>query len=374
MMLRALVKLPPLRRAARYVRGRIRRNRAQRIEGPPAALAFDTLDALCREHGRGALKRCAHLHLSGWKSRGTHRLELWTEAATSWRLIFKDECYRPELIAALDGLPVSPGPPEAMLYGLGKSALSPFLPQLFWFREVEPGRHFQYLLEDLAETHSMLRPEPLAHVKATRGLLRLHKALRETFAVTNSHGLIHYDRRYSERLFDYAVSILDDYVTRTADRAVAALSAHWRAVGSVHQSDEFYDDDLRVPIHGDYNSSNIHAYREDDTQLKVVDWEWAGVGLPHADLAALVKSVRREDHPALLQVFVDEDRRLEPEQHWRLFHWCQLERRLLDAAFLAKQQLVSARRVSWLQAEIRRAAGDVLAAAEWLNAARRHLV
>jgi thiamine kinase-like enzyme len=92
---------------------------------------------------------------------------------------------------------------------------------------------------------------------------------------------------------------------------------------------------------------SIHAHREDDTQLKVADWEWAGVGLPHADLGALVKSVRREDHAAPLQVFLEEDRRLEPEQHWRLFHWCQLERRLLDAAFLAKQQLISARRVSW---------------------------
>jgi thiamine kinase-like enzyme len=106
-----------------------------------------------------------------------------------------------------------------------------------------------------------------------------------------------------------------------------------------------------------------------NTQLKVVDWEWAGVGLPHADLAALVKSVRREAHPALLQVFAEKDRGLEAEQHWRLFHWCQLERRLLNATFLAKQQLISARRMSWLQAEIPRAAGDVLAAAEWLNSA-----
>jgi aminoglycoside phosphotransferase (APT) family kinase protein len=178
-----------------------------------------------------------------------------------------------------------------------------------------------------------------------------------------------YDRRYSERLLDYALGNLAEYGARTADGAVAALSGRWRGIASVHQRDEFYDDDLRVPIHGDYNSSNIHAHREDANQLKVVDWEWAGVGLPHADLAALVKSVRREDHPVLLQAFVEGDPRLAPEQHRRLFRWCQLERRLLDAAFLAKQQLVSARRVSWLQEEIRRSAGDVLAAAAWLDAA-----
>jgi Ser/Thr protein kinase RdoA (MazF antagonist) len=201
------------------------------------------------------------------------------------------------------------------------------------------------------------------------GIVRQCWKRSETFANQYPDSLIRYDRRYSERLLDYAVSNLTDYVGRTADRAVASLSGRWREVAVVHQRDEFYNHDLRVPIHGDYNCSNIHAHRENDNQLKVVDWEWAGVGLPHADLAALVKSVRREDHPALLKVFLEEDRRLDAEQHRRLFHWCQLERRLLDAAFLARQQLVSARRVSWLQAEIRRAASDVLAAVEWLDAA-----
>jgi thiamine kinase-like enzyme len=368
-MLRALVRFPALRRAARYLRARIRRERIERVEGLPTALAFDTLDALCREQGRGRLKRCAHLHLSGWKSRGTYRLELETEAGTRWRLIFKDECYRPELIAALEGLPVSPGPPEAILYRNWNSVLSPYLPQLFWFREVEPGRHFQYLLEDLAQTHAILRPETVDHLRAARGLRHIHKALREAFAVKYSDGLIQYDRRYSERLLEYALGNLAEYAARTADRAVATLSGRWREVASVHEREEFYDDGLRVPIHGDYNCSNIHAHREDENQLKVVDWEWAGIGLPHADLAALVKSVRREDHPVLLQAFVEGDTRLDPEQHRRLFRWCQLERRLLDAAFLARQQLVSARRVSWLQEEIRRGAGDVLAAVEWLDAA-----
>jgi thiamine kinase-like enzyme len=141
----------------------------------------------------------------------------------------------------------------------------------------------------------------------------------------------------------------------------------WHDVISVHQRDEFYNADLWVPIHGDYNMSNIHIYRGKHGQLKVVDWEWAGIGLPHADLAALVKSLRVEDHQTLLQMFEEDDSRLDVEQHRRLFHWCRLERRLLDVAFLAKQQLDSGRRVSWLQREISRSAGDVLDAVAWLG-------
>jgi hypothetical protein len=114
--------------------------------------------------------------------------------------------------------------------------------------------------------------------------------LREVFTVEYPEGMIRYDRRYSERLLQYALSNLADYAARTADPAVAALSGRYHEIAAVHQRGEFYDDDLRAPIHGDYNSSNIHAHRGNAAQLKVVDWEWAGIGVPHADLAALIKS------------------------------------------------------------------------------------
>jgi thiamine kinase-like enzyme len=368
-ILRSLaVRSPALRRVARYVRDRSRRS-----EGLPRGLAFETLDALCREHGRGGLKRCVHLHLSGWKSRGTcgtYRLELLTEAGTSWRLIFKDECYRRESVPALQGLPVAPGPPEAIVYRMQNPFLSPFLPQLFWFLEIEPGRHYQYLLEDLAGTYTELYRDTLYSLKAAHGLVlvQVQQALRKTFVGKHPDGLIRYDRRYSERLLEYAGSNLADYRALTADSAVATLLDRWHDVATVHQRDEFYDDDLRAPIHGDFAIHNVLAHRHDESQLKVLDWEWAGIGLPHADLAALIKSVRREDHPALLQAFMEQDQRLDAEQHRRLFHWCQLERRLFHAAFLARQQLMSGRRMPYLTRKISHSAAAALAAAEWLGA------
>ena len=160
-----LVKSPPLRSAARSVRraARYASERIRRCEGLPSGLDFATLDALCREHGRGGLTGCAHVRLSGWKPRGAYRLEVRSEAGASWRLIFKDECYGSEfgLIPALEGLPTLPGPPEAIVYQMRSPLLCPFLPELFWFREIQPGRHFQYLLADLAETHAELRPGSL---------------------------------------------------------------------------------------------------------------------------------------------------------------------------------------------------------------------
>jgi hypothetical protein len=113
---------------------------------------------------------------------------------------------------------------------------------------------------------------------------------------------------------------------------------------------------------------NLLAHRDDERRLKVLDWEWAGIGLPHADLAALAMSLPREDRPALVQAFVEEDRHLDAEQHRRLFHWGQLQRCLLDAARLARKQLQSRGHVPWLRPATKRSAAAVLAAVECLSA------
>lgn len=370
----SLIRSAPVRSAARSLRRAVRqiRQRAQRCESLPSGLDFEILDALCREHGRGGVKRCAHLRLSGWKPRGAYRLEVLTESGTSWRLIFKDEYYgsQLELIPALEGLPATPGPPEALVYRMRGPSLSAILPQLFWFREIEPGRHFQYLLEDLAETHLELRPEARPEVKA-RGLVRMHQALGETFAVGMPHALIRYDRGYSERLLDWAATSLAAYQALTGDATVAALMPRWGEVTALHQRDEFHEDSLRSPIHGDFVMRNLLAHRDDDSQLKVLDWEWAGIGLPHADLAALAMSMPREERAGLVQAYVAENRRLEAEQHRRLFHWCRLQRALLDAARLAREQLASPRRLPWLRFATRRSAAVALDAIGRLSTGRR---
>lgn len=368
-MLRSLVK-PPLRFVARGIRGTAKYilGRRQRREGLPTGLSSEIVEALCREHGRGGVKHCTHTHLSGWKSLGTYRLELLTDDGGSWRLIFKNEDYSPQLIAALEGLPAAPGPPEAAIYGIHGAPISVSVPKLFWLHEVKPGCHFQYLLEDLTESCERPRDTLPDTILAIRGLLQIHEALRETFAAKHPSGLIVYDRQYSEQLFEYAARSLTDYAARTADRAVAAVRERWSEIAFAHQRDEFYESSLRSPIHGDCSRSHMHIFRRNEAQLKMVDWEWAGIGLPHADLAALLRSVRRENRSACLQAFAQEDERLDAQQHQRILEWCQLERRLLDAAFLARQQLVSSRRVPWLRYEISRSAEDVLSAVEAISA------
>lgn len=344
------------------------------VAGAPPGLPVEAIEALCEEHLGDGLGQCSHLHLSSWKPRGTYRLQITTRAGRSWRLIFKDELYATDLIPALGSLPILPGPSEFAIYGLDEPRLQRFLPRVYWRREVEPRRHFQYIMEDLDGSFDRMRKERRHLVLAGRALLQFQAALRAAFERGPHPYLIRYDRGYSESLLDYVARSLEEYRAGRQVSSLDELCRSWQRVARVHGRDEFSRHELHAPVHGDYNRSNVHLHARDAEEVKLVDWEWAGIGMPHADLAALLKLVSSEDERAVLDVFVRGRPDLDAETHWRMFRWCQLERRLMDAGFLARQQMASPCRVRWLEDYIDRAAADALEAVQRLEAAPRHLV
>lgn len=348
----------PVSRLVRFLRSQVHRPRW--IHGLPPDISFDVLDGLCRGHLGSPLSSMSYVHLSAWKPRGTYRLHLTTEAGATWDMIFKNELYSPDSIPALRALPVLPGPPEYAIYQIQDVALSRFLPHAYWSIEIVPGRHFQYILEDLGDDFYKLRNERRQLITAGEVLVELQAALKAAIGSTPHPYLAIYDRHYSEGLLEYALQNLLEYLAWDDDEAISELCRNWKQVVQTHQRAEFYEHGLYAPIHGDYNRSNIHLHGRDRTIVRVVDWEWAGIGVPHADLAALLKWARPADEQAVLELFARSNDQLNLEGHRRLLLWCQLERRLLDAGFLARQQLESVRRVRWLEDYIRAAATDVL--------------
>jgi hypothetical protein len=369
-MLPSVIRRP----VTRFVRSLRRQAFGPRpVEGAPPGLPLEVLEALCLEHLGNGLARCSHLHLSSWKPRGTYRLQITTRGGRNWRLIFKDELYSTDLIPALGTLPILPGPSEFAIYGIEEPRFARFLPKVYWRREVEPGRHFQYIIEDLDGSFDRMRRERQQLVLAGRALLQFQEALEDAFEQGPHPYLIRYDRPYSERLLDYVTRSLEAYRAGRQVSSLDELCRSWPRVARVHGRDEFYQHGLHGPVHGDYNRSNVHLHGRDAAEIKVVDWEWAGIGVPHADLAALLKLVSPEDERAVLDVFISGSPGLDAETHWRIFRWCQLERRLMDAGFLARQQMASPRRVRWLEDYIDRAAADVLQSVQRLEAAPRRL-
>lgn len=362
------------RRLSRLARSMKRRVFPPRpVDGLPPGLVFETLDGLCRQHAGQRLRYCRYVHLSSWKPHGAYRLELTTDAGQKWPLIFKNERYSAADIPALCDLPLRPGPPEFAIYQAQQPSLRRFIPRLYFIKEVEPGSHFQYVMEDLGNTFERISVDRHDLIVAVHALVAVQDALKQAVADRYHSYLIVYDRRYSENLLEYVRHSLEAYRASSRIPAVAELCRNWQRIVDVHQRDEFYQHGLETPIHGDYNRSNVHVHPRDRTDVKVVDWEWAGIGLPHADLAALLKRVRPGDERAALDVFVRAHEELDAESHQRLFRWSQMERRLLDAGYIARQQMASTRQLPWLDKFVTAAAVEALHAAELLTVAPRRL-
>ena len=152
-------------------------------------------------------------------------------------------------------------------------------------------------------------------------------------------GFLQYDRAFAEAIQPYLETNIVCYAKARGGEALRRVVSRWPQLASLCLDDEFYVRDCVVPVHGDLNLSNVHLDRRDRTRIKVVDWEWAGIGLPQADLAALLKGVSPDVERRALEAHIQSDGRLPAEVHVRRYQWCKLQRGLLDAAFLSALEL-----------------------------------
>lgn len=338
------------------------RVRHQTVAGPPQGVELETLNALCLDHFGEALRRVSHVHISGWKSFGAFRLLMETEKGRRWSLVYKNAMYDPAYIPALKGLPVLPGPPEYVVYNHGQGPLARYLPRVYRCLEVVPGRHYQYLLQDTLGEYRRVQYDSTDILRAAAELPHLHRAMSEWSLLIDQDHLLRFGRQFSADLLGYARQSLERYVRETANGLVSEVCQLWPQISELHQRNEFYEFQTAHPIHGDYNTANIHLHARDVSRIKVVDWEWAGLGVAHADLVSLLKRVDAETERRALTNFCWQYYQLSLDDHTRLYRWCRLERGLLDAAFLAKQQMESPRKIDWIPGYIETATRQVLQA------------
>lgn len=330
-----------LRRAVRRRAGRAQDEDDRPGQRTPPGLSdqvvHDTLQAWARDHlGAGvATTRCQHL--SGWKQAGAFRFSGTTDDEHAWSVVWKEARYHDGDIPALDGLPVRPGPPEFAVYDRAGQALRRWLPTAYRCDELTPGSHYRYLLEDLAAHHRRLRHPQLARV-VSRQLVALHAALRADQQALQGD-LLTYDRAFSVALLAYATARLHRLAgDGSVDGLPAALGA-WDDVRHAYLDgmDRVYTTADPQPIHGDLNPTNVWSEPGRPENLRLVDWEWAGTGIPHSDLVSVLKratptlerqALRRYHRAAGLRSWEDD---------LHAYRWCKLQRFLFDAGFFAAQ-------------------------------------
>jgi thiamine kinase-like enzyme len=207
-------------------------------------------------------------------------------------------------------------------------------------REIEPKVHYQYLLEDLQSSgfHSAFADTDV--IRAATALPDLHKHM-ETWVSHDDDSLIRYGAAFSADLRRMTRRSFERYTDAVPDRSVVDVLENWESIAQVHSEAIQHEQTLEVPIHGDANRANLLVHDDHDLPLKLVDWEWAGVGLPHSDLASLLKGKRDGVTEEGIRAFAAGYPQLSLAEHRRLHYWARIETRFFDASYMINQYLES---------------------------------
>lgn len=320
-------------------------------QGLPVGLHLSVIERSVAQLGAAPVDRCAHVALSGWKSETwTSRVFVLDTEGARHSIVAKVTDYA-DHVPAFDGLPFEPGRPE---YGVLRSVLADpraelasWMPRPLLAEPIDDHRYV-FVFEDVGQTHSA-RSSPADMLRAIAALSPMQSALRAV--AVPDHELLDLQP-------EHHVDTLVEYV-----RSNLALAPEPGAADLVRRADELVElcatpswaDAAVGPVHGDPNRSNVlFARRGDD--LVFIDWEWAGRGLPHVDLACLTKVVPQALEDEAVVSFADNDLRFTHDQHRELHQRAKLHRSLLDASFLAAQRAAKPSSVRFdLAGPIRRA-------------------
>lgn len=356
-MLRAFVEAMLPEAALSALRGW----RKQLRRGLPRGLQWPVLEGVLAMMHRGNPRSVCHCKLSSWKDAGTFRLFVRFRDGTEARLVYKRAVYSLDEIPANAGLPLRQGPPEFVIVGATDGPLARFVPRAYWSKACDDG--FEYLWEDLGEDFVSFveYQQSSPRTDLCEPLAAMHRALREQFSGQRVADLLDFDGMYSERIWEYAMRTLQAYFEATGEPVAGTLLARQKEVRSVFLDRSFQMERPTQVIHGDCNSSNLWVRRKADAlQLKAVDWEWAGYGMPHADIISVVKGRTDGEKKEFLERYCTAAGLANTAREWHWLRRASMERSILDAAFLAKQSRDPLRSRQWFTGFIRRSLEDLL--------------
>ena len=321
------------------------------IRGMPNDVTFEALDSLTRAHVGKPLQQVSYvgrLSLAGadrgpnptfeafqpWLRRsGTYRLLLET-AGGDWSVVYKNDVRVPAMsvfqeywyYGNLQG--ELNAPTEYLIYSHCVNTLAKYLAKTYLCAEVVPGRHYQYLLEDLHDYRPALGTRILSVVAE---LPAIHKAMREWGRGVGSDRIFR-----NETLKDSLRGDLEDYVRKTSDKLALKVMKLWERV---YDPQREWAKLTMQPLHGDLWPSNSLVQERDPHRVKIVDWESILWGAPHTDLATLLWDVKPSLEEEALTLYSRHEKHLTLKEHTRLYRCCQEEYCVFTAAGYIKAHM-----------------------------------
>lgn len=312
------------------------------ITGLPSGLSMDDLSKVVPLNLEKRPGIVCYRHLSGWKHSGAFRLLIKKSFYQHDSFVFKNAKYTGGHIVALSEFPVFPGPPEFQVYQTADKDFQAYLPKIYLSREIVDGLHYQYIMEDLGKEYEVCQGEEQI-LFICKKLFQIHSDLKKSLNNQNKTALLKYDRSFSEKIMPYIFQNLNRLREQHSNSVVDEVIRIWEQLSEVYSAtmDKIFRQEIVRPIHGDLNSTNILFHRTAKHKFKLIDWEWVGVGVPHFDLAALLKGVSPEVEQKGLLLYSNVLRQRGIEMDRQIYEWCKLQRGLIDASFFVKQTLDS---------------------------------
>ena len=330
--------MPFLNRLKNQLAGLIKTTRPRRtmIDGLPAGLEISVLREVVHKYFNANPAEVNFQRITNWHLSGAYRIFIKDTDGDQITLIYKNAVYSPERTPGLRGFPSIPGKPEYSIYRLAREPLEKYLPYVYYNQEVIPGVHYQYLLEDLNQEYR--RPiSQTDKLKITSLIPELHRAMAEWLHIPEQVNLLAYDLEYAKRLQTYVRVHFEKYLATRRDRRIHHILRHWSQMCELLQDEDYFTIQTPEPIHGDFRPLNIMIHRRDQGRMKLVDWEWAGIGLAQNDLASLLWRVSSETERQALEIYAHHVPNLTLQDNKWLYWRCRMERGLQEAAIIAAQ-------------------------------------
>lgn len=305
-------------------------------EGLPQGFDPSLLAAIVRRERDTGFVAVRHAPLQAWKLTSAYVVWMSLEDGTSWTLVVKDARFGDDDFPAIRGLSFEPGVPEYSLYSKMTSSLQRFTPRIYGVAELESGKHYQYVMEDLSVRHHPLYNER-DRIRILGRVADVHEALRDWVGKNESTSLLTYDRDYVNEIILHAESGLDSMSGIGRRDIIEPVRAIWPDVVAYLTAERNLSRRRLRPIHGDLNTKNCFVPNSNSDQARIVDWEWSGYGTVHDDVASLLKRSNRKLDERALRIIGRIEPELGEQDHLELLWWSRLATAVRDASLLSHQ-------------------------------------
>ncbi|UCH02056.1 MAG: phosphotransferase, partial [Candidatus Bathyarchaeota archaeon] len=143
-----------------------------------------------------------------------------------------------------------------------------------------------------------------------------------------------YNLEFRKKAQNYALQNFQRYYTKKPHAAFKKVLNEWDKISDVYVNYLKSDNEKLTTIHGDYNRTNLWIDKNNGNTLKIVDWEWSGIGLSHLDLASLLIGQPKHIEKEAILEFTKSQGEYTLKENQEHYTYSKLERAILDCSYV----------------------------------------